>query len=568
LRHAENKASEAHPAEIVTAGLGVRLAFSVTGGVLIYLSFPPVDLWPLAYVALVPVVVAGLLSPSRRGAALCGAVCGLVAYLPALFWLSSVSMGGWIGLAIYLALYVVLAVLLVRGMRPHHAVLWPLLAACGWVALELVRARSATGFPWLLYGYTQYRAVPLIQVAAVTGVYGVSFLLVLLNVSLAEMVVGALERKRSRAPLRPAAFAMWVPLSCALIAGALGLGVLAARGVAMRRGPVVGIVQQNFPRNVSEVFGPRSIEEVYAAVRAEIAAAGRLSDSLGPDVQLLVWPETTVQVPLNIAPSLNPDARSRSVQEFALTTLARLGREKKCYMLVGAAAWFPRDSGYIERVLYDTTVRHFGNSAMLFDPRGKFVERYDKVHLVPFGEYVPLRSVLPFLQVFTPMTRDITPGSDYVVFKAPLGGREEARFSALVCYEDVVSELVRRFCREGADFLVNVTDEGWYRPRGELEQHVPMAVFRAVETRTTIVRAANTGISCFISPRGEIYGVLRRDVEGAIAAPVWLCDERPPYVRLGDWFACLCGVVGLLLPLAEHVRRRLRQRHETRAASG
>jgi len=551
--------------------LGIRVALSAVAGALVYLSFPPADVWPASYAALAPMLVAALSSPSRKGAALCGAVTGLVAYLPALYWLSSVTVGGWILLAFYLALYVALAAVLARSMHRRHGALWPLLLACAWVGLEIVRAKFCTGFPWLLYGYTQYRVTPLVQLSALTGVYGLSFLLVFLNASLAGFAVGVLARTRSSAPpgVRHALAAL---IACALILAVLGVGGMAARSVPMKRGPVVGVVQQNIPRIVSEIIKPRTEAEAYARVRAEIVKAARLSDQLDGEIQLLVWPETTVQVPMNVAPELWEDPEFRSLARFAFERLALLAQQKGCRLLVGAGAYLPRDRGYV-RVVYDSTVEHSANSAVYFDAQGNYLDRYDKMHLVPFGEYVPLRDWLPFLQVFTPMTRDITPGEDPVIFTLPLADGGEVRFAALVCYEDVVPALVRRFRRRGAQFLVNVTDEGWYRPRGELQQHVAMAVFRAAETRTTVVRAANTGISCFINPRGEVYAVVCgevegrlsvRNVEGAIAAPVWTADVLTPYVRFGDWFALLCAVVGLgpviVRPLRTRVRRLLRRR--------
>ena len=180
----------------------------------------------------------------------------------------------------------------------------------------------------------------------------------------------------------------------------------------------------------------------------------------------------------------------------------------------------------------------------MFSPEGEFEGRYDKMKLVPFGEYIPLRDALPFLQVFTPMTRELTPGDRPVVFTLP-GEGEEVGLGPLICYEDVFPSLTRAFRRKGADVLVNLTDEGWYRIPGELGQHLAMAVFRAVETRTSVVRAANTGISCFIGPRGEIYARLKPHHEGALAAHVRLCKASTPYVRHGDVFAIACLVLSL-----------------------
>jgi apolipoprotein N-acyltransferase len=300
--------------------------------------------------------------------------------------------------------------------------------------------------------------------------------------------------------------------------------------------------------------------KAYERIRRDIEKAARLSKTLeGEDIRLLVWPESTVGVPLNIAPHLNPDERSRAVQLFARGTLGHLGQAMDCYMLVGAPSWYRLSDGYIDYVYYDTTRKDFGNSAILLTPEGEFAGRYDKMHLVPFGEYVPLRDWLPFLEKLTPMAREITPGPEAVVFELPLRNGRTVRFGVLICYEDVVPELVRVFRQKGAQFLVNITDEGWYRPPGELKQHLAMAVFRAVETRTTLLRAANTGISCFIDPRGVIYARVQkqvggrariRNVEGARSAPVRLTDQITPYVRFGDVFAWACLIPSVAVPAA------------------
>jgi len=577
------------------------LGLPAASGILLYLSFPPADLWPLAYVALVPLMVALRLARTWKSAGLCGLVAGLLAYLPGLVWLSSVTVAGWIGLSAYVAAYMAAFALVVQRARRRFPRAWPLLVAAVWVGLEFIRSWLGTGFPWLLVGHTQYRFISLIQVASLTGVYGVTFLLVLVNASIAESVNVLLEppdpsRHRMRlAPLYPVAAVALVVLC------AVG-GKAAASRVSVRKGPVVGVVQQNVPRLVSEIIPPADViearaelerlfldvgeekfeltrsslpayhtwaayeDEVYRRMGAEIEKAAALSESLaGQGARLIAWPETTVQVPLNIAPDLNPDPRSREAQQSVLETLRRLGQMMDCYMLVGAPSWFRMSEGYVAQVRYDTTVKNFGNSAVLFTPKGEFAGRYDKMHLVPFGEYVPLRDVLPFLQYFTPMTRDITPGDEEVVFELPLRDGKTARFGALVCYEGVIAPLVREFRRKGAEFFVNVTDEGWYRPPGELNQHVAMDVFRAVETRTTFVRAANTGVSCFINPRGEIYAVVKEnvggrtrvtDVQGAISAPVYISDHVPPYVHVGDAFAWACLLAAVAVPLGAYVRGR------------
>jgi len=310
---------------------------------------------------------------------------------------------------------------------------------------------------------------------------------------------------------------------------------------------VVGVIQQNVPRLVSEMLDEGKTDEQTAKkLSDEMGKAIALTERMqGSGVRLVLWPETTVQVPLNI-PLRQPyqDLADRTVAE-----IRRLGRLLDAHMLVGAPTYVAPPGGSQEQSAYGIDVTGYANSALFLSPEGRLIARYDKIRLVPFGEYIPLRNLLPFLQAFTPMTRDIVAGNDEVVFELPdRDGGRPVRFSAMVCYEDVFADLTRDFRRKGADFLVNVTDEGWYTIPGELGQHLAMAVFRAVETRTTVVRAANTGISCFIDPRGRVYSALEPLTEGALTAPVQLCPVVTPYVRWGDVFGTACLMLAIGLP--------------------
>jgi apolipoprotein N-acyltransferase len=178
-------------------------------------------------------------------------------------------------------------------------------------------------------------------------------------------------------------------------------------------------------------------------------------------------------------------------------------------------------------------------------PGGGVVGRYDKIKLVPFGEYVPYVDKLPFLARLTPIGRGNEPGTEYDVFPLPTD-EGTVEFSALICYDDCFPEVTARFRRRGAQFMINATYEGWYYVPGELRQHLAMAVFRAVETRAGMVRAANTGISCFIDPLGRIHARLPAWQQGALAERVRLADKVPLYARHGDVFAVLCLIGGLL----------------------
>lgn len=524
------------------------LLCSALSGLLLALSFPPADLWPLAFAAFVPLLIALDRAAGYRMAALCGAATAAVAYLPSFRWVASVTVPGWLGLAFYGGLYLVAAALLIRFFQRQFPLLWPLLAALLWVALELFRARLGPGFPWLFLGYTQYRFVGLVQLAALGGVYAVSFVVFLVGACLAALIIGlGAGRKRGRHAVRGGL--MLAGSSALLIACAVAGGHVKDR-IMLTEGPVVGVVQQNFPRLVAEIFDERkTLEDYYREREWEVQVTAELTAGLrGRGVRMAVWPESTAPVPLDIPPEMFPNARELRLRDQVIGLLGALGADMDCYFLVGAPAYFGRSVA--RSVVYGVQATpEFGNSAVMLTPDAQFIERYDKIRLVPFGEYIPLRESLPFLQAFTPIPREITPGTEEVVFSLPGGeGEEPVRFGALVCYEDVFPELCASFRRKGVDFLVNVTDEGWYHIAGELRQHLAMAVFRAVETRTTVVRAANTGVSCFINPRGEVYAELQPLTKGALSAPVQLSDAMTPYVRYGDAFAIICLMLAIALP--------------------
>jgi apolipoprotein N-acyltransferase len=556
--------------ESVRAAGRTRLARAAPGlvaaalsGLLLFASFPPMDLGLVGFVAFVPLLVALGHARSYLWAGLYGAVAALFAYLPAFAWVASVAVPGWVGLALYVGFYLVVAALAIRFAQRRLGPWWPLMAAATWTALELVRARLGPGFPWLFLGYTQYRFAALRQMAAFGGVYAVSFIVFLIGAALAAMILrvpGGPSGWPSRRQLAVLAASLLVLLGATIA----GRGAMAR--VAVTDGPVVGVVQQNIPRLVPEIFQqPQNereeadqIARVYREMADEVRRAAELSAALrGTDVRLVVWPETTVQLPMNVSPDLFVHPRDREVLQGTLDRLKALGADMDTHFLVGAPTYYPRDAGYVEDARYDTESRDYGNSAVLMSPEGRFLERYDKIRLVPFGEYIPLRETFPFLERLTPIGREITPGAARVIFGLPRRtDGEEVRFCALICYEDVFADLTRAFRRDGAQFMVNLTDEGWYYIRGELEQHLAMAVFRAVETRTTVVRAANTGISCFIDPRGDVYAALPPLTEGALSAPVRLCDRITPYVRHGDCLAWCCLAAAIALPLILIIRRR------------
>jgi apolipoprotein N-acyltransferase len=400
------------------------------------------------------------------------------------------------------------------------AAVW--LGAALWVALELLRGHAFSGFPWALAGYSQAPLLPLIQVAEWAGVYGVSFLIILVNLGVAEVVHAARAGSAWRRPV------LHLALLAALVAAAAGAGEARRRGIAQRmreqRPLQVALVQGNIPQDVK--WSP---EFVVGSLQKHLALTADASES---DPDLILWPEASVTFYFQ--------------EEEALDALV---------FQTADAAGAPIFFGASAREAAGDGAR-FYNSAFLVLPGGRVGGRYDKIHLVPFGEYVPFRRWLPFLpRVATGIAGgDFTPGRS-----AEILALDGQAFGALICYEAIFPALSRALVRRGAGFLVNITNDAWFGRSGAPGQHLQMAIFRAVENRIGLGRAANTGYSALIQPTGEVT------VRTGLFTTVQRVGPLSPrvaetfYTQRGDVFAWGCAGLGVLAFLAGR-RRRARSR--------
>lgn len=473
------------------------------------MCFPGFNLSSLAWVALVPLLLS-LPRLSFSSAILWGFAGGLLHHTASLSWvyptcrwggtsapvalLALVALAGY--LAFYWALFAALASRLSvgRGARP-------VVLAAAWVTVEYLRSHVATGFPWLLVAHSQWNVPKHLSLAQWGGVHAVSFLVILFNATLAAGIE-ALIRKPRR----------WRPF----FAGAAVLALLTGLSVALwRRTPsapgalAVAVVQGNIDQY--KKWDAVYVQEIFDAY----TDGSRAAFSRRPG--LVVWPETAV-------PGWLPnDGR-------LLDWVSGLAREGGRFLLVGAPT---RDEGDF-------------NAAFLFRSDGAVAGVYRKRHLVPFGEYVPLRPVLGRLVGVLGALGTFDAGRS----AEPLPG--PAPLAVSICFEGLFPSLVRAETRAGAHVLVNITNDGWYRNTDAPEQHLAATVFRAVENGRWLVRAANTGISCFVSPRGEIRGrtpLLTEAVTDHTVAPL---SHRTPYARWGDVFAVFCalGTMAALLSVA------------------
>jgi len=487
-----------------------RTAFlaAALSGLLLTVSFPPGSTQGFAWVALVP-LLAALRGRSRSLRFHLGFTAGLVHFLSLMYWIVVVlkgygglplllSMVVLLALAVYLALYPALFALLFPWMwRSRFALL---LTAGTWVVLEYARGEFLTGLPWCLIGYSQGAHPLLIQICDLTGVYGVSFLVAAVNA-----LVFSLLFDRDQGFSRPRKLEGGVILLFMILTLVYGGYRLHDIGTRVLNVPSLrtAVIQGNIDQ---------SLKWRPAFQEATVDVYTRLSLRATPfHPDLLVWPETAVPYFFQEQGEL-----SKRIAAVAEKTGADL--------LFGSPA-------------YDRSGKHvrYFNRSYLLSPAGRSVLWYDKVHLVPFGEYVPLKRFFPFVNRLVPAAGDFAPGRRI----APLQG---AGYSAgvLICFEAIFPELARSQARQGAQVLVNLTNDAWFGRTSAPFQHLAMSAFRSVETRLPAIRSANTGISAFVDACGRIThrsGLFR---ESVLLAPVSVSSNRPTfYTTHGDVFALL-----------------------------
>jgi apolipoprotein N-acyltransferase len=518
-----NGAAQVAVAEPAHPGFGWRAALAIASGLCLAAAFPSMDWEPLAWIGLVPLLHA-IRGRAPGRAFLLGWLTGFVFYLFTTYWVGytivhytslplPIAMGIVVLMASALACYHGAFAAGIRVFeRAGRDVVW--LAPALWVTLEWLRGWFVIGFPWGALGYSQYRFHDLVQIAEVTGVYGVSAVLVLFNV-----VVAAVLRERGSDVRR---------LLPALVTVTVLLVVLPALGrwriATLRHDPVagslrVGIVQGNVEQD--RKWDPEFQDETMRRYR------DLTLDAIRAGAELVVWPETAAPFFFQ-----EPGVRRDDVLGLA--------RETRTPLLIGAPAY---------RELGPRTLEQ-RNRAYLIAADGREAGHYDKMQLVPFGEYVPFRRVLFFVDQVVNAIATLGAGETPTVLAVPQG-----RFGVLICYEGIFPALTRRFVDDGADFLVNITNDAWYGRTAAPHQHLVQASFRAIENRVPLVRAANTGISAIVDPDGRIRW------QGPLFEMLWHVDDvrwtgvRTFYTRFGDVFVWLCAIVTALGVMVAIVRK-------------
>ena len=500
-------------------------ALVILSAVLQVLIFPLSGVYILSWFALTPLIVALLrarpagelevagmsrLSPASPGQAfVLSYLCGILFYAGTCYWIYD-TMRQYGGLSAPMAALALFLFCCYLGLY-HGLFGWLLGLLAGnardfrralatapflWVAVELARTR-VTGFPWNLLGIAQVDNAALSRVAGWTGVYGVSFEIVLVNVALAAAFLVPREKR-----------------SALLVAALAAAAVLQAgrliEAPAAKADHSALLVQQNIP--VSANWTPASFQQTVSDLTALTVKEATASAA---KVDLLVWPESP-------APFFTSDARFRG----ALSELARASRSWVLSGAIGTAT--PRPG--------ETTSEMF-NSAALISPGGEWTARYDKVHLVPFGEYLPFPRLFSFVGGLSKDVGEFQAGTS----RAPLdaGG---TKLGVFICYESVFPDEVRQFANNGAQVLVNLSNDGWYGDSGAYAQHLNQTRMRAIENDRWILSATNTGVTASIDPYGRTVERLPRKQRAALVAHYALTSVTTFYTRHGDWFAGLCAI--------------------------
>jgi apolipoprotein N-acyltransferase len=489
-------------------------------GIVLVLCFPTIDFFYLAWIALVP-FLSSLYDKEPKQAFLSGIFLGVPYFFGTLYWIyHSINHYGGVPfftsiiivilLCLYLSIYTGIFGFLfsITIKRTNFPSLY--IAPLFWVVLEFLRSYIFTGFPWSSIGYTQYKFLTIIQIADITGIYGVSFLIVAVNGALADLFL--LKRRIKEMPLFPLSHTVIGLISLLVF---IILSIIYSQIRLNEERPsnqfTASIIQGNIEQD-------KKWESSYQDVVIETYKILTLQ-SITDQPYIVVWPETAVpfffETDINYTNDL-VDFQKQLNTHLLFGSILVKGKTNEKYLL--------------------------SNSAVLLDRDGKVTYIYDKIHLVPFGEYIPLQKFLFFVNKLVVGIGDYVPGDNYIKAKTPFGD-----FATLICYEIIFPGLVRKFYSNEGDFIVNITNDAWFGKTKGPYQHFSMAVFRAVENRKPVIRAANTGISGFIDSNGRILSTTKLFQQSVLTRDIKTDNTRTFYSKYGDLFSYIWIVFSILL---------------------
>ena len=499
-------------------------------GAMLVLAFPAYDHGWLVWVGLVPFSIA-LARSGLKYSIFLSFICGLVFFPGVFYWILSIrgyKLAHHATLGLYLGSYFLLFGLGFGLVSRRFGSFRALLSAPFiWVGLEYIRSNlSFLALPWALLGHSQYQYPGVIQIASFTGTYGISFLIVLVNVTLTAVVLAFfnISKKKRRAafasPSKREASALAI-MSGVLVLGSLVYGEImlneGSEGEKLKVSVIQGDIEQKkkWDRKYERYIMKRYVELSRKAAESR------------PD--LIIWPETAT-----------PGYVFKKID--ILNQIISLARETKCSYLVGSAE-YPK----FERALFNP--KKGGNTAVLFSRQGKILGQYLKIRLVPFKEYIPFEGVVPWPDFIVPEKK-----ATYLIQgkKPVLLGFDTVKFGTLICWESIFPQLAREFARKGANFIINITNEAWFSKTSYPYQSMGITIFRAVENRLPIVRVGNTGVSCFIDQYGRVTDKLQVagkaiNVKGHLTREITLCKKKTFYAIYGDLLAYLALIVSFVM---------------------
>jgi apolipoprotein N-acyltransferase len=534
-----------------------RYPLAIVAGLLLAASFPKIGLAGFAWIA--PGVMLAVALGTRGWERFrIGYVAGLAHYLASLYWLLLIPVKGfpilgWAALGAFLALFPATWVWLAfkifnfqfsisnsdGAKKPwlqlasqlasrnwSQRTFWALGCAAIWVALEMLLARIFGGFPWNLLGASQYRILPLIQISSITGVYGVSFLIIWTSASLLNAISSIFAR--------PAMRNVWMADIIFPLVAIVGAFVYGFHEIGKPTEPLrvfkLTLIQPSIPQTL--IWDPDNDMKRFEELM-------RLSqEALTNETDVLVWPEAA------IPRLLRYDAGVRD-------PILNLARSHRIWLIVGSDDAEPQEGSS------DPKDAKYYNSSFLINPAGEIVARYRKRSLVIFGEYIPLEHSLPIVKWLTPVTGSFTPGDKAVSFEMT---NLKVKTSVLICFEDNFPHLVREYVDDDTDFLVNLTNNGWFGEGAAQWQHGANAIFRAIENGVPLVRCSNNGLTCWVDRNGCIREIFR-DTKGTIYGPGFITVQVPLaavgekhsptfYNRYGDRFGWTCVGCAVILAVA------------------
>ena len=492
----------------------INLLLTVSSGILLFLSFPKYGIGITVWVALVPLLCA-IKNAGMKEAFILGFVTGIVSNVGIMYWITYVvvhygHLPYYLGvfimllLAAYLSIYVALftaGLIYFTDKGIPRIITAPVL----WTCLEYGKSHLFTGFPWENLAHSQYLHRTLIQVVDITGTFGITFLIVLVNVIIFDAMTSKFKGRR-----------LWgeIVLGCSLILIVSGYGHFRTHqlGEADKTAEAmdVAIIQGNIDQSIK--WNPRFQYETISAYKH--LSLQKQSSRSG----LTVWPETAV-------PFFFQDENNRMHGE-----IVNIAKNSGEWLLFGSPSYIKECDGGEDCV-------SLLNSAFLLSPQGRISDQYNKVHLVPYGEFVPLRKLFPFINKLVVGVGDFRSGNGYY----PLTMNNH-KLGILICYEGIFPEAGRTYKKMGADLLVNITNDAWFGNTSAPYQHLSMTVFRAIENRLYLVRSANTGVSAIIDPTGRIVSKTELFTRSALKDKIKFINYKTVYTKYGDVFIVICMV--------------------------